>query len=225
MMRRRVDTGALQLRGWLVSAIGAAAIGALGGCGESRVIKQAPAAPHPLPSQGGLQGVGEFAHIQDRTERSVALFEELGKIILSPRCVNCHSASERPLQSEQGIPHQPAVVRGDDGFGAPGLPCSACHGESNFRNMPGAAKWSMPPLEMAWEDRTLGQICEQMKDPARNGGKSQAALIEHIKHDPLVGYGWRPPAQLTPVPGNQALMGELFQAWVDSGAVCPPSTD
>lgn len=192
------------------------------GCGEPPRVKEAPVSPPPLPSENGLKGVAEFAQIQDETQRSLALFQELGKVISSPRCVNCHSASDRPLQSEQGIPHQPAVVRGDDGFGAPGLPCSACHGETNFRNMPGAPKWSMPPLEMAWQDRTLGQICEQLKDPQRNGGKSHEDLIEHIKHDPLVGYGWQPPQQLTPAAGSQALMGELFEAWIQSGAACPP---
>lgn len=196
---------------------------AASGCGEALRAKEAPVSPPPLPSEKGLKGVAEFAQIQDDSRRSVALFQEMGKVILSPRCVNCHSASDRPLQSERGIPHQPAVVRGDDGFGAPGLPCSACHGETNFRNMPGAPKWSMPPLEMAWQDRTLGQICEQLKDQAKNGGKSHADLLEHIKHDKLVGYGWQPPGQLTPAAGSQALMGELFEAWLDSGATCPPS--
>ncbi|MEZ4232882.1 MAG: Isoquinoline 1-oxidoreductase subunit [Polyangiaceae bacterium] len=219
-MTARTESSPVVGRGWLCGALVAAL---LGGCGETPTVKQAPGAPPPLPGENGLKGVSDFAQIQDRSQRSVALFEELGKVILSPRCVNCHSASDRPLQSEQGIPHQPAVVRGEEGSGAPGLPCSACHGETNFRNMPGAPKWSMPPLEMAWQDRTLGQICEQIKDPARNGDKSPAALIEHMKHDALVGYGWNPPAQLTPAVGSQALAGELFQAWVESGAVCPPS--
>src|SRR5690606_3569372 len=145
-------------RGWnaLVLCLGTTT---LGGCGEAPRVQEAPVSPPPLPSRNGLRGVAEFAQIQDPSDRSAALFRELGKVILSPRCVNCHSASDRPLQSERGIPHQPAVVRGEDGFGAPGLPCSACHGETNFRNMPGAANWSMPPLEMAWQDRSLGQIC------------------------------------------------------------------
>src|SRR5690606_29163845 len=76
-------------------------------------------------------------------------------------------------------------------------------------------------LQMAWIDKSLGEICQQIKDPQRNGGKSMAQLAEHMASDHLVAYGWNPPEHLAPVPGNQALFGELFQAWIDAGARCP----
>src|SRR5439155_21982508 len=37
--------------------------------------------------------------------------------------------------------------------------------------VPGVATWHLAPLSMLWEGRTKEQICEQMKDPARNGAR------------------------------------------------------
>ena len=47
---------------------------------------------------------------------------------------------------------------------------------------------------MAWEGKSLGEICEQIKDPARNGGKDLDQLVEHMAEDSLVGWGWHPGA-------------------------------
>jgi hypothetical protein len=76
---------------------------------------------------------------------------------------------------------------------------------------------------MAWQGRSLGQICEQIKDPARNGKKDLAEIVEHSGHDHLVGWGWSPGAGRTPAPGTQAAFGDLIRAWVDTGAHCPPA--
>jgi hypothetical protein len=76
---------------------------------------------------------------------------------------------------------------------------------------------------MAWQGRSLGQIYEQLKDPERNGGMTLAQLHEHMAEDSLVGWGWHPDAGRAPVPGTQAIFGELIAAWIDSGAQCPTS--
>ena len=39
-----------------------------------------------------------FDAIADKTERSRALFVEAGKVIQSPRCLNCHPNGDRPTQ-------------------------------------------------------------------------------------------------------------------------------
>ena len=170
-----------------------------------------------------LRPVGAFAEIRDARERSVALFTEAGKVLLHPRCVNCHPAGDRPLQGEDGHPHEPLVVRGDGGMGAPGMRCGTCHQGANFDpgRVPGHPRWHLAPIEMAWEGKTLGQICEQLKDPARNGGKDMAELIHHMAEDSLVGWGWDPGAGREPAPGTQKVFGELFQAWAEAGAECP----
>ena len=116
------------------------------------------------------------------------------------------------------------VVRGKDGHGAPGLACTTCHGKQNFdpAGIPGDGHWALAPASMAWEGKTLGQICEQLKDRTRNGNKTLAAIVEHGGHDELVAWGWSPGEGREPAPGTQAQFGALLRAWIDTGAECPP---
>jgi hypothetical protein len=168
-----------------------------------------------------LQPLSAFAAIADDTQRARALFAEIGKVIQHPRCVNCHPRTERPLQGEDGALHQPLVVRGAGGMGAAGMVCITCHNAENFRNVPGHPRWHLAPAEMAWEGKSLTEICDQIKDRERNGGKTLAELGAHMANDALVAYGWRPPAHLEPAPGDQQRFGQLFHAWLEAGAHCP----
>ena len=74
---------------------------------------------------------------------------------------------------------------------------------------------------MAWEGKSQGQICAQLKDAKRNGGRDLALLHEHMAKDDLVAYGWQPGPGRDPVPGTQEAFGELIRAWIDTGAACP----
>jgi hypothetical protein len=174
-------------------------------------------------SPSALAPVEQFEKIKDQKARSTALFQEAGKVILSPRCLNCHPRDDSPRQGEDMHVHQPPVQRGAGGMGAPGMRCMTCHGPSNFDpgRIPGNPKWILAPIEMAWIGRSLGQICEQIKDPKRNGGKTLAQIVEHMAHDELVGWGWHPDVGRKPAPGTQEQFGALIKAWADSGAACP----
>ena len=177
---------------------------------------------------GELRPAAAFAEVENLRERSKALFSEAGKVIAHPRCMNCHPATGRPLQGEDRHPHIPKVEGGSGGTGVAGLACSACHRDRNIRlvgttvkSMPGHPRWHLAPGEMAWEGKSLGQICEQLKDPARNGGRDLAALQEHMAHDDLVAWGWAPGLGREPAPGTQAMLGTLIEAWIETGAECP----
>lgn len=74
---------------------------------------------------------------------------------------------------------------------------------------------------MAWEGLTLGELCEQIKDPERNGRRTLPEVLEHMSEDALVGWGWSPGAEREPVPGSQEEFGDLIRAWIRTGAVCP----
>ncbi|MFP2908358.1 Isoquinoline 1-oxidoreductase subunit [Pyxidicoccus sp. 3LFB2] len=200
------------------------------GCKSS---SRAPTAEAPASDAGsgastGLQAVAAFSSITDPAARSVALFKEAGRVIAHPRCVNCHPEDGVPRQGLQQRLHVPRVAGGPDGHGTPGLPCASCHQEKNtplvgatLRGVPGNPKWALAPVEMAWVGKSLGYICEQLKDPKRNGGKSLEALHHHMAEDVLVGWGWNPGPGLEPVPGTQQEFGALIRAWIDSGAACP----
>jgi hypothetical protein len=168
-----------------------------------------------------LRPLSAFADIANDTQRARALFAEIGKVLQHPRCVNCHPRTDRPLQGEEGALHQPFVVRGAGGMGAAGMFCITCHNTDNFRNVPGHPHWLLAPAEMAWEGKSLTEICAQIKDRERNGGKTLAELGAHMANDTLVAYGWRPPAHLAPAPGDQQQFGQLFHAWLEAGAHCP----
>ena len=74
---------------------------------------------------------------------------------------------------------------------------------------------------MAWQGKSLGQICAQIKDFGRNGNREMAALAHHMSEDSLVGWAWAPGAGRTPAPGTQVEFGALIKAWAASGAYCP----
>ncbi|MFS8038497.1 Isoquinoline 1-oxidoreductase subunit [Xanthobacter sp. AM11] len=173
--------------------------------------------------EGTLASPQDFASVADPARRSAAYFTELGKVLTHPRCTNCHPATDRPRQGDRARLHQPPVVRGADGFGQAGLRCATCHRGANFdpAGMPGHPAWHLAPAQMAWEGKTPGEICVQIKDPKRNGGRSLDDLVTHIGDDTLVGWAWQPGVGRTPAPGSQQQAKVLAKAWVASGAVCP----
>lgn len=204
------------------AATGALAAGLLGAAFATTSVAQ--------DQPANLKPAADFASIADKTERAVALFTEAGKVIQHPRCVNCHPAGDHPLQGMTMHEHRPPVSRGDGDIGMPGMMCTTCHGAENvdvvgqadtLKSIPGHPQWHLAPIEMAWEGKSLGAICEQIKDPARNGGKTLDEIVEHMAHDSLVGWGWNPGAGREPVPGTQDVFGELIRRWVADGAACP----
>ena len=164
-----------------------------------------------------------FSSIGDTTARSTAIFTELGKVLTHARCVNCHPAGDRPRQGDQRRLHQPPVTRGADGHGLETLRCPICHQKANFEpgRMPGHPEWHLAPREMAWEGKTVAEICVQIKDRERNGGRSPEDLVHHIGEDTLVGWAWEPGFGRQPAPGTQKQARALVEAWVKTGAACP----
>ena len=148
-------------------------------------------------------------------------FDPIASVVMHPRCMNCHQV-ESPRQTDARIVHQPLVVRGVAGFGAPTQPCQTCHQATNTANgfVPGVATWRLAPLSMKWEGLTKAQICEEMKDPARNGGRSTGeAVIEHMKADPLILWAWNPGTRTTPPLSHEKFVAAL-EAWVHAGMPC-----
>jgi hypothetical protein len=149
-------------------------------------------------------------------------FDPVASVLLHPRCLNCHQ-DQSPRQGDARTAHRPLVVRGKDGHGAPTQQCQTCHQTTNTADgfVPGVADWRLAPLSMLWEGRSAQQICEQVKDPARNGGRRTAEqIIEHMKTDPLVLWAWTPGAGRTPPPLSHDKFVEALEAWVQAGMPC-----
>lgn len=174
-------------------------------------------------TDNGLRSPESFDSIADKSERSTAIFTEMARVLTHPRCINCHPAGDQPLQGSADRMHEPPVRRGRGGLGATGMRCRTCHTTANFDpgRVPGAPMWRLAPSTMAWEGMTLTELCEQIKDPERNGRRTLDEIHEHMSEDALVGWGWSPGADRQPAPGTQEELGELIRAWIKTGAVCP----
>ena len=155
-----------------------------------------------------------------------AAFNRAWTVFVSPRCQNCHPSGDAPLQGDDSHVHIQDVKRGPDGKGVYGMKCSTCHQAANLpgNNMPpGNPKWSLPPanMKMVIQGETAGQFCRQLKDPAKNGHRSLAQIIEHVSSDELVGWGWNPGDGRTLPPLDRPEFVAAMKTWVDNGAACP----
>jgi hypothetical protein len=204
------------MRLWLCLAVAA--------CGGQQVTSppKAQVSLREVP-RNELRTVADFSVIGDRAERSRALFVEAARVFTHPRCINCHPSGDTPHQGMEMVLHDPPVVRGPKDSGVPGMECATCHQDRNqeLTRVPGAPKWQLAPIELAWVGQSVAHICNVMKDPERNGHKTLAQIVEHNAHDQLVAWGWHPGADREPAPGTQEQLGALIAAWVDTGAECP----
>lgn len=151
------------------------------------------------------------------------LFDPVARVVMGPRCINCHQV-EAPRQKDVGVPHAQQVVRGGDGHGSAALHCAACHQTTNTADgrVPGAPNWHLAPLSMNWHGLDKRGVCEQMRDPARNGGRKTAEqVIEHMRTDPLVLWAWQPGAKRTLPVMSHAEFVKALEAWADGGMPCP----
>jgi len=161
----------------------------------------------------------------DRAD-STAAFESIVAILRHPRCINCHSTGDFPRQGNDGHPHGMNVRRGPDGKGVTGEKCVACHQDHNLSEEhlpPGAPNWHLPPADMPmiWQDLSDREICEQLKDPNRNGHRTLAQIEEHMTTDKLVAWGWDPGVGREPVPMPKDEFASKVKTWISGGAACP----
>lgn len=162
-------------------------------------------------------------------EAGLAAFETVRSVLQHARCQNCHPRGDTPLQGDDGRPHNQYVQRGPDGHGMVGERCTTCHGPMNppdsygEHTPPGVSTgWRMPKPEqrLVFVGVAPGALCEQVKDPARNGGKDMAALREHLD-DPLVTWAWTPGFGRKPPPVSRQAFLDAWTTWANAGAPCP----
>src|SRR6267142_499302 len=128
---------------------------------------------------------------------SRAAFLQIYRVLTSPRCQNCHPSGDAPLQGDDSHVHLQNVTRGKDGRGVYGMRCDTCHQATNLPGAhmpPGNPKWALtsPQHKMVFVGRSPADLCQQIKDPKQNGGRSLDQLLDHVANDDLVGWGWNP---------------------------------
>ncbi|MET0636566.1 MAG: hypothetical protein ABWZ25_11105 [Chitinophagaceae bacterium] len=157
---------------------------------------------------------------------SVIAFAKVYKVLMSPRCMNCHPSGDIPLQGDYSQLHTMGVKRGPDGKGLYAEKCSNCHQPQNTpgkHTPPGNPKWALPPadMKMVFQGRTPRQLALQLLNPNENGHKTKEQLIEHVTSDTLVLGGWNPGEGRTLPPMSHKEFAVAFRTWIETGAYAP----
>jgi len=118
------------------------------------------------------------------------------------------------------------VKRGEDGHGRYALKCASCHQHENVPGAhmpPGNPKWRLPEAKMplVFQGMSPAELAKQLKDRARNGGRTLEQLVKHVTDDDLVLWGWKPGDGRTLPPLSHDDFAKKFREWVDKGAAIP----
>mgnify|MGYP000412658127 CR=1 FL=1 len=156
---------------------------------------------------------------------SVAAFMQVYKVLMSPRCMNCHPAGDVPLQGDDSHIHQANPIRGKDGHGVYAMKCQNCHQPTNVpgpNTPPGNPKWALPPadMKMVFEGKSPRELALQIMDFKRNGHKDKKKLIEHAR-DTLVKAGWNMGEGRKPPPLTYQEFVKAWDTWINTGGVAP----
>ncbi len=156
---------------------------------------------------------------------SVKAFSIVYKVLMNPRCMNCHPSGDIPLQGNDSHLHTMSPKRGANGKGLYAMKCTNCHQPSNTPGMhtpPGNPKWQLPPadMKMVFQGKSARQLALQIMDYNKNGHKNKAELLEHAR-DTLVKAGWnmgqgRP---APPIAYNDFV--KAWDTWINSGGYAP----
>ena len=157
---------------------------------------------------------------------SKVAFVEAYKVLMHPRCMNCHPSGDAPLQGDDSHIHAQNVQRGLDGKGKYALKCANCHQFTNLPgpNMPpGNSNWHLPPpeMKMVFQGKTPRELARQLKDPNQNGHKTLADILHHVTEDKLVLGGWDPGDGRTKPPLSHADFAAKMREWIEKGAAEP----
>lgn len=169
--------------------------------------------------------------VKDKTgeadkKASQQAFLQVYKVLMSPRCLNCHPAGDVPFQGDNQQFHTMGVQRGEDGKGLYALKCANCHQPENTPGLntpPGNPGWRLPEAKMklVFEGKTPRQLALQLKDTKKNGGKTMEELFHHIAEDTLVLWGWHPGEGRTLPPLKHDEFVKQFREWIDKGVAVP----
>lgn len=156
---------------------------------------------------------------------SVAAFKEVYKVLMHPRCMNCHPKGDIPLQGDDSHLHTMSPRRGKDGKGVYAMKCSNCHQPTNTPGLhtpPGNPKWALPPadMKMVFEGKKPRELALQIMDYKRNGHKNKKQLLEHAR-DTLVKAGWTMGEGRVPPPLSYPEFVTAWDTWINKGGFAP----
>ncbi|MCV6594535.1 MAG: hypothetical protein OIF48_16395 [Silicimonas sp.] len=189
-----------------------------------------------LGAQMGF-AAGENAVIDPPAEGSVSREDGLSawsriyEVASHPRCSNCHVGADNiPMWSGPSYgktrPHGMAINAGESRIGAETLLCATCHAvRESLNDVPHAAPqvamdWQLAPVEAEWFGKSSVEICNQLRDPERNGGRGFLELAEHLDHDLILHWAWNPGGGREAAPYSLQEHVNDMLAWGVAGFPC-----
>ena len=164
-------------------------------------------------------------------EDGLAAWARIYEVTSHPRCSNCHvGASNKPMWSGPSYGrtrvHGMNINAGESRIGAEYVLCSTCHAQrESLHDVAHAApqvamNWQLPPVEAEWFGKTSEEICNQLRDPERNGGRDYMALAGHLDHDLILHWAWNPGGGREPAPYSLQEHVNDVLAWGVAGYPC-----
>lgn len=187
-----------------------------------------------MSTRGAVETRERSAFASDvRLADGLAAWEQVYSVLTSPRCINCHTATNYPQQGDDRHPHFANVIRGRGGRGVPALNCVSCHQSENADStgVPGGPSWHLAPLSMQWQDtndRPLSSpaVCRAVTDRTKNENLDGPALLKHHQEAALVIWAWNPGrrpdgSMRTLPPMTHSEFVAATRLWVEAGTPCP----
>ena len=158
-------------------------------------------------------------------------WDRIYEVASHPRCSNCHvGANNRPMWSGPAYGrtrvHGMNVNAGESRIGAETILCSTCHAyREGLNDTPHAApqvamNWQLAPVEAEWFGKSSIEICNQLRDPERNGGRDMMDLATHLDHDLILHWAWNPGGGREPAPYSLQEHVNDVLAWGVAGFPC-----
>jgi hypothetical protein len=187
--------------------------------------------------------VGTNRVINDIPAGSVSIEEGLAnwrlfyEVASHPRCSNCHvGADNRPMWSGPSYgkarPHGMNVNAGESRIGIEALACSTCHTQLSQPDETAnavphtpprvASVWTLAPVEAGWFGESSAFICNQLKDPERNGNRTIREVAAHLDHDSILHWAFNPGGNREPAPHSLQEAMDALMNWAAAGTPCPP---
>lgn len=161
----------------------------------------------------------------------LAAWARIYEVTSHPRCSNCHVGADNiPMWSgpSYGKPqkHGMNINAGESRIGAEFIACSTCHAQrEGINDMPHAAPqvamtWRLAPVEAEWFGKSSNEVCNQLRDPARNGDRDVMAIAQHLDHDLILHWAWQPGGGREPAPYSLQEHVNDVLAWGVAGQPC-----
>ena len=190
------------------------------------------ALPGPVRAEGTVE-INPPAEGTVSADQGLEAWARIYEVASHPRCSNCHvGATGIPMWSGPSYgrtrPHGMNIQGGESRMGVETLVCSTCHavsvtGGNDAPHMAPqvAMSWQLAPVEAEWFGKSSVDVCNQLRDPDRNGGRDYLDLASHLDHDLILHWAWNPGGGREPAPYSLQEHVNDVLAWGVAGYPCP----